>query len=87
MKRFALAFGLIALTLAAPAAAQQQMTDPDFHPTVARPAFAANGPVVVIDGAHNNFHTVDVVTRPSSRCFGPMAIRFAAEPRLLMRAG
>jgi len=59
MKRFALAFGLIALTFAAPAAAQQQMTDPDFHPTVARPAFAADGPVIVIDGAHNNFHTVD----------------------------
>lgn len=59
MKRFALAFGLIALALAAPAAAQQQMTDPDFRPTVARPAFAADGPVVVIDAAHNNFHTVD----------------------------
>lgn len=59
MRRFALALSLIALSVAAPAAAQQQMTDPDFHPTVARPAFAADGPVVVIDGAHNNFHTVD----------------------------
>ncbi|WP_332677220.1 DUF4350 domain-containing protein [Brevundimonas sp.] len=59
MRRFALALGLIALAVAAPAVAQQQMTDPDFHPTVARPAFAADGPVVVIDGAHNNFHTVD----------------------------
>ncbi|WP_332678486.1 DUF4350 domain-containing protein [Brevundimonas sp.] len=58
MRRFAFALGLIALAVAAPAAAQQ-MTDPDFHPTVARPAFAADGPVVVIDGAHNNFHTVD----------------------------
>lgn len=58
MKRFALALGLIALAVAAPAVAQQ-MTDPDFRPTVARPAFAAEGPVVVIDGAHNNFHTVD----------------------------
>lgn len=59
MKRFALALGLIATTLAAPAAAQQQMTDPDFRPAVGRPAFAADGPMVVIDGAHNNFHTVD----------------------------
>jgi hypothetical protein len=59
MRRFALALGLMALTVAAPAAAQQQMTDPDYRPTVDRPAYAANGPVVVIDGAHNNFHTVD----------------------------
>lgn len=58
MKRLALALGLIVLAVAAPAAAQQ-MTDPDFHPTVARPAFAADGPMVTIDGAHNNFHTVD----------------------------
>src|SRR5689334_11336983 len=58
MKRVALALGLIALAAAVPATAQQQ-TDPAFHPTVARPAFAADGPVVVIDGAHNNFHTVD----------------------------
>ncbi|KQY85125.1 DUF4350 domain-containing protein [Brevundimonas sp. Root1423] len=59
MKRFALALGLMVLTVAAPALAQQQMTDPDFRPTVARHAFAADGPMVVIDGAHNNFHTVD----------------------------
>jgi len=59
MKRLALALGLIALAVAAPAQAQQQMTDPDFRPTVARPAYAADGPTVVIDGAHRNFHTVD----------------------------
>ena len=59
MKRFALALGLIALAVAAPATAQQQVTDPTFPPAVARPAFAAEGPVVVIDAAHDNFHTVD----------------------------
>lgn len=59
MKRLALALGLIGVAVAAPAVAQQQMTDPDFRPTVARPAYAADGPVVVIDGAHRNFHTVD----------------------------
>ena len=59
MRHFALAFGLIALAAAAPALAQQQMTDPDFRPTVARPAFVADGPVVIIDGAHNNFHTAE----------------------------
>ncbi len=59
MRLTALAIGLIALAVAAPAMAQQQMTDPDFVPTVARPAYAAGGPNVVIDGAHNNFHTAD----------------------------
>lgn len=59
MKRFALALGLIALTIASPGVAQQQLTDPDFVPTVDRPAYAADGPNVVIDGAHDNFHTVD----------------------------
>jgi hypothetical protein len=59
MKRLALALGLIVLAVAAPALAQQQTTDPDFRPTVARPAYAADGATVVIDGAHRNFHTVD----------------------------
>ncbi|HEX8662169.1 MAG TPA: DUF4350 domain-containing protein [Brevundimonas sp.] len=58
MNRFALTLGLVAIAFAAPVAALQ-ITDPNFHPTVARPAFAAEGPVIVIDGAHNNFHTVD----------------------------
>ncbi|MDP3801379.1 DUF4350 domain-containing protein [Brevundimonas sp.] len=59
MRLTALGFGLIALALAAPATAQQQMTDPDFRPEVARPAYVGDAPVVMIDGAHNNFHTVD----------------------------
>lgn len=61
MRRFALALGLIALIalFATPALAQQQLTDPDFRPAVARPAYAAEGPNVVIDGAHDNFHTAD----------------------------
>ena len=50
---------LATLAIAAPAAAQQQMVDPDFHPVVDRPAYDAEGPRVVIDGAHHNFHTVD----------------------------
>ena len=60
MRLTVLAFGLIALAaVALPAQAQQQLTDPDFQPTVARPAYAADAPVVVIDAAHNNFHTVE----------------------------
>lgn len=59
MRLFALVLGLMALTAALPAYAQQQETDPDFRPAVVRPAWTANAPVVVIDGAHSNFHTVD----------------------------
>ena len=60
MRLTALAFGLIALAVSgAPAMARQQMTDPDFRPSVARPAWTADAPVVVIDGAHNNYHPVD----------------------------
>lgn len=46
------------LTLAGSAAAQQ-MSDPAADLSVVRPAFTANGPRVVIDGGHHNFHTVD----------------------------
>lgn len=59
MPRFPFLPGLAALLLIAAPAAAQQVVDPDFHPEVERPAYAADGPVVVIDGAHHNFHTVD----------------------------
>ena len=59
MRLTALILGLVALASGSPAAAQQQMVDPEFRPSVARPAYAADGPVVAIDGAHHNFHTVD----------------------------
>ncbi len=59
MRRLFLASALAALSLIAAPAAAQQVVDPDFRPQVERPAYAADGPVVVIDGAHRNFHTVD----------------------------
>ncbi len=39
------------------AVAQQQIVDPDFQPTVAKPAYPNGGPAVAIDEAHDNFHT------------------------------
>ena len=49
----------LALACAAPAAAQQ-LADTAFNPPIARPAYAeGRGPVVLIDEAHNNFHTAD----------------------------
>lgn len=59
MRRLTLASALAALSLIAAPAVAQQVVDPDFRPQVERPAYAADGPVVVIDGAHRNFHTVD----------------------------
>jgi hypothetical protein len=40
-------------------AVAQQVADPDFNPPIAKPAFAGGkGPLVLLDGAHANFHTV-----------------------------
>jgi len=50
---------LALLAAATPALAQQQMVDPDFRPVVDRPAYAGEGPIVVIDEAHDNFHRAD----------------------------
>ena len=35
----------------------QQVADPEFKVTVAHPAYSKNGPRVLFDEAHNNFHT------------------------------
>ena len=43
-----------------PAAAAQQVSDTTFNPRIAQPAYAeGRGPVVVIDEAHENFHTAE----------------------------
>lgn len=48
----------LALVLSASFAhSQEQFVDPAFSVRVATPAYAANGPRVVIDEAHGNFHT------------------------------
>lgn len=44
----------------APVMAQTQEADPNFDVSVARPAYSAeSGPVIAIDAAHRNFHTMD----------------------------
>ncbi|MHC4366820.1 MAG: DUF4350 domain-containing protein [Planctomycetota bacterium] len=43
----------------------QQMGDPDFDPRIDDPAFpAGKGPIVLIDAAHNNFHTAEGRYKP-----------------------
>jgi hypothetical protein len=45
-----------------------QVADSSFDPAVLRPAFAAGkGPLVLLDEAHNNFHTVDGRYAPFAR--------------------
>lgn len=40
--------------------AQQQEVDNDYTPAIDKPLYAAGqGPVLLIDGGHNNFHTLD----------------------------
>ncbi|MBI4716403.1 MAG: DUF4350 domain-containing protein [Planctomycetes bacterium] len=54
VSRLALALLLLAR---GEAAAQQQQPDPDFDASVAQPAYPADGPKVLFDRAHFNFHT------------------------------
>jgi hypothetical protein len=42
----------------------QQIADPGFKPAVVKPAYQRAHPVVVLDEAHNNFHTVSGRSRP-----------------------
>ncbi|HYC96552.1 DUF4350 domain-containing protein [Brevundimonas sp.] len=60
MRRLAFALGLMAMAAVVAPAQAQQMVDPDFRPAVERPAWAeGQGPVVVIDEAHANFHRME----------------------------
>jgi len=56
-RRIALAAAL--LLLATAACGQQQHADNHFRPRIAHPAYTANGPVIAIDQAHDNFHTLN----------------------------
>ena len=64
----------LAILLVPAAGAAQQVPDPDFNPEIGRPRFEeGRGPVVLVDAAHNNFHTADG--------------RYGAFARLLRRDG
>ncbi len=53
-----------ALCLAARPHAQQQAVDPDFKVSVENPAYVRNGPIVAVDEAHNNTHTIGGLSQP-----------------------
>src|SRR5215510_11916400 len=42
----------------------QQVADPNFDAKVSRPAYTKNGPKVLFDEAHNNFHTASGRYKP-----------------------
>lgn len=54
----------IGLAFWAGVAAAQQAADLDFDTTVNKPAYAADGPRVLFDKAHNNFHTANGRYKP-----------------------
>ncbi|MEI2453208.1 DUF4350 domain-containing protein [Lysobacter firmicutimachus] len=57
--RFFASWFAAAVSLAPPAAAQQ-VSDRDYRPPIARPAYAAGaGPRLCLDEGHHNFHTLD----------------------------
>ncbi len=63
--RWRLATTLVPLFVAGCAARSGQIADPNFHPEIGSPAFAPDtGPVVLLDEAHFNFHTVEGRYRP-----------------------
>ena len=65
MKRLTLLFSLIfSATAFIVIVHAQQVADPNFDPTVAHPAYAKNGPRVLFDEAHNNFHTASGRYKP-----------------------
>lgn len=59
MKKLAVLLSLIltASILLVAVSRAQQIADPNFDARVAHPAYAKNGPKVLFDEAHNNFHT------------------------------
>lgn len=52
------------ILLVSVSAQAQQMADPEFNTTVTNPAYQKNGPRVMFDEAHHNFHTIDGRYKP-----------------------
>src|SRR2546429_8463092 len=66
MKKLVLLFILIVATSFSLLAVSraQQVADPNFDARVAHPAYTKNGPKVLFDEAHNNFHTASGRYKP-----------------------
>jgi hypothetical protein len=65
MKQTAFLFSLLALLISTALVSDaQQVADPNFDAKVAHPAYSKNGPKVLFDEAHNNFHTASGRYKP-----------------------
>jgi hypothetical protein len=65
MKRAALICLLLSvLSLSSVAVLAQQLPDPEFNTTVENPAYKKDGPRVLFDEAHHNFHTTEGRYKP-----------------------
>lgn len=69
---------LAALFLSALPATAQQMADPAYAPVIEHPAYAEQGPVVAIDEAHRNFHTLTGRYAPFAKLLGADGYRVSA---------
>jgi hypothetical protein len=57
----------------------QQTGDPNFHPRIDNPAYpVGKRPIVLIDGAHNNFHTAGGRYKPFAELLGKDGCRVTA---------
>jgi hypothetical protein len=70
--------GLIALALLAAPARAQQVADTTFDTRVTRPAYANNGPRLLFDHAHHEFHRIDGRYRAFAELAGHDGYRVAA---------
>src|SRR5689334_9752885 len=64
MQNLVLLVALAASILAPAPCFPQQVADPNFDAKVAHPAYPKNGPKVLFDEAHNNFHTASGRYKP-----------------------
>src|SRR5258706_15957907 len=85
MKEIALFFCLIATPaiLLCAVSHAQQVADPNFDAKVAHPAYAKNGPKVLFDEAHNNFHTAGGRYKPFADLIGNDGYRLTSNKNKL----
>jgi hypothetical protein len=78
---------LLATVLATACAGRnEQRPDPDYRPDVAAPTFpVGTGPVVCVDEAHHNFHTIAGRFGPFARLLGADGFRLQPSRRSLRR--
>jgi hypothetical protein len=77
---------LVVLALASGPLDAQQVADSAFDTSVPRPAYRGDGPRVVIDEAHQNFHTLDGRYAPFAQLLASDGFRVAAGTSALTRS-